>query len=161
MENPCCSCKLTEPWPYSCNPYGESLLQLYADTCPAAVQRVTDILMTASLGPFSWSFIQFLLSDLAFLAIARALLSAIDCSTSQRKSLLQRHCFACRGLSRETAVFCKDAVAIAVRLPGTESLILLDGAAVFTCIHSTACALRLHRRECCGGLTEPQWQWSL
>ena len=41
MENPYCSCKrvATRPTPqvmaYSCNPYGEPLLQLYADTCSA------------------------------------------------------------------------------------------------------------------------------
>ena len=32
------------------------------------------------LGPVSWSLVQFFLSDLAFLAIARGLLAAIDCS---------------------------------------------------------------------------------
>ena len=31
MENPYCSCELTRA--YSCNPYGESLLQLRANTC--------------------------------------------------------------------------------------------------------------------------------
>eukprot|EP01052_Picozoa_sp_SAG31_P005133 SAG31_NODE_221_length_19918_cov_8.483829_12_plen_984_part_00 len=43
-------------------------------------QRISDLLLETSLGPISWSFTQFLLSDLFFLAIARGLLSAIDCS---------------------------------------------------------------------------------
>eukprot|EP01050_Picozoa_sp_SAG11_P004479 SAG11_NODE_288_length_11198_cov_29.339130_4_plen_86_part_00 len=46
-------------------------------------QRIADILINVSYGPLSWSFVQFLLSDLCFLGITRGLLSAIDCTPTE------------------------------------------------------------------------------
>eukprot|EP01047_Picozoa_sp_COSAG01_P026770 COSAG01_NODE_1736_length_9364_cov_3.620076_7_plen_1449_part_00 len=46
-------------------------------------------LVAMPLGPFTWSLIQFFLSDLSFLAIARGLLAAVDCSHNELLGFIQ------------------------------------------------------------------------
>jgi hypothetical protein len=52
---------------------------------PAAANRM----MGAPIGPFSWRLIQFVLSDLCFIAIARGLLAAVDCHWDPIKEYVQ------------------------------------------------------------------------
>ena len=52
---------------------------------PAAANRM----MAAPIGPFSWRLIQFVLSDLCFIAIARGLLAAVDCHWDPIKEYVQ------------------------------------------------------------------------
>ena len=42
MENPYCSCMLTLVMAYSCNPYGEPPLQLYANTWCCKMARMAE-----------------------------------------------------------------------------------------------------------------------
>lgn len=52
---------------------------------PAAANRM----MGAPIGPFSWRLIQFVLSDLCFIGIARGLLAAVDCHWDPIKEYVQ------------------------------------------------------------------------